>query len=122
MLSGRGTAGAGLRRMGVGCGEVDEAVVMVWRIVGRGISSWRIRREGGGVNEGLEGRNEEGWRGEFAPGLRRMRFSPVVDCGMWMLVMGPCSPNVYSKERRFIESTEASRVIERWRQEVRDMV
>ena len=54
MLSGRGTAGAGLRRMGVGCGEVDEAVVMVWRIVGRGISSWRIRREGGGVNEGLE--------------------------------------------------------------------
>lgn len=71
-------AGAGLRRMGVG-GVVEEAVVMVWRIVGRGISSWRIRREGGGVKGGDEGRKEVRWRVEFAPGLRRMRFSPVVD-------------------------------------------
>ena len=71
---------------------VDEAVLMIWRIVGRGISSWRIRREGGGVNGDeevvVEGRKEVGWRVEFAPGLRRMRFSPVVD--WWGVGVSKC--------------------------------
>lgn len=77
----RGGKGEGkyvLRRSGMG-GVREEEVLMICRMVGRGISSWRIRRDGGGVKRGEVGVKVDGRREEFAPGLRRMRFSPVVD-------------------------------------------
>jgi hypothetical protein len=77
MLSGRGTAGAGLSSTGIW--EVC-AVRRISRTVGSGISSWRTRREGIGLLPREEGEEKElGSREWFAPGEKRIRFSPVLD-------------------------------------------
>lgn len=55
------------------------AVVRIWRMLGRGISSWRIRRSGWGVPREVVWVKVWGVREWLAPGERRMRFSPLSD-------------------------------------------